>query len=368
MKILVSLFIGLIILNSRASGNVESLMESLGDKYKLPGIGVAYIKNERLGLLETVGIKSIESRERLSSRDRFHLGSQTKAMTAMLIAKLVDQGRISYDSKISEFLPEISFHQDNKKTTIEMLLLHRSGFGGSIPGFERIKEELNRASTIVKARGIAVRQILSGRPHFTPGTRDLYSNVSYLILGHIIEKIYGRSYEEVIYRELFVPLNIRTCSFQGDERDPTGHIIERGILTAFSGDNLAIWAPAGNVRCSLEDWSKFVQLQMNLMQMRSSFLSKKTAALLYSPAKSGMGYTLGAMYSDTRSWFKEDAFTHTGTNLVNYSRVWIFPKSNRAVLLTTNRGGDESFSGSDKVLKEANDALSTLAEFVYRYE
>lgn len=368
MKILLSFLLSLISFSSVASGNLESLMERLGEKYRLPGTGIAYLKNGRLSLIETVGIRSIDSRERISSRDRFHLGSQTKAMTAMLVAKLVDQRRISYSSKISEFFPEITFHQDNKNTTIEMLLLHQGGFTGAIPQFESIKDELNRASNIIKARAIAVRQVLSNRPNFIPGTQDVYSNVSYLILGHLLEKVYGKTFEEIIARELFVPLNIKSCGFKGESFDPVGHIISRGTLMPYYGDNLAIWAPAGNIRCNLEDWSKFVQLQLNLMQKKSNFLSASTIDFLFSSSKSGMNYSLGALYRDSRPWFNEDAFTHTGTNLINYSRVWIFPKSNRAILLVTNRGGDESFSGKDSALKEANDVLSTIAEFIYNNE
>src|SRR5690606_31594426 len=177
--------------------------------------------------------------------------------------------------------------------------------------------------------------------------KDVYNNSGYMILGHLLEKIYGISFEEIIRRELFNPLNMKTCDFQEKKGDPSGHIIQRGILTAFPGDNLDIWAPAGKARCTLSDWSRFIQHHLNLMKLNRG--------LLYSTVGSGMNYTRAALFKDKRDWFEEEAFTHTGTNLTNYARVWIFPKSNRAILVATNRGGDESFSGSDEALKETND-------------
>lgn len=368
------LILGLVSLSAFADHGLVSLMTGLSQKHNLPGIGVAVLKGSDLVLKEAVGVKEVGKPDQIRTKDKFHLGSQTKAMTAMLIAKLVDQKRIKFDTKISTLLPGVNFHPDHKNTTIEMLLLHKAGFNNVIPEFDKIRGELNLASTVTKAREIAVRKILNLPGSYKPNTKDQYSNVGYLILGHIIEKLWGRSYEDLAKRELFLSLNIKSCAFNilnpssvDSPLNPVGHIIQRGILTPYYGDNLAIWASSGNVHCNLEDWGKFVQLQMDLINGKSSYLSKTTTKKLFEEqSSSAIGYTLGALYRVNRSWIKEEAFTHTGTNLVNYSRVWILPKSNIAVLLTTNRGGDESFSETGRVLKEANDALNSIAEYLVK--
>src|SRR5690606_15344571 len=129
----------------------------------------------------------------------------------------------------------------------------------------KIRDELNRAETIVQARRILTRHLLENAPETKPDTVDSYSNAGYLILGHVLEKYSYRSYEEQISLKLFKPLQMKSCGF-GASPDVSGHYVNKGTLTVLNDDNLAFWGPAGTVHCNLEDWGEFIKLHLVRMK------------------------------------------------------------------------------------------------------
>ena len=355
MKICLQLVI-MTLLSLAISANAETSlitrMNEIKDQYKLPGMGLGIVELNQKTQVYTVGVREAGKPQSLKHSDRFHLGSQIKSMTAYLISELVKEKKIGFDSNVSDIFPEFKVHPDLSKLTIRMLILHRSGLARGIPNYEKIREELNRARTIVQARRILTRHLLENAPMTKPDTVDSYSNAGYLILGHVIEKYSSRSYEEQISLKLFKALKMKSCGF-GASPDVSGHYVNKGILTVLNDDNLAFWAPAGTVHCNLKDWGEFIKLHLVRM--------KKDKELYQVDSISQMDYTLSSMFRLKRDWSKEDVFTHSGTNLLNYARLWIDPHKDRAFLLVTNRGGDESFSGSDAVLDETAKAINELA-------
>jgi CubicO group peptidase (beta-lactamase class C family) len=353
-----AIIIGLSLSSSAiADASLISKMNEIKTRYALPGLGVGLVNLNQKTQVFTVGVKEHEKLATLQTSDRFHLGSQTKAMTAYLISNLVKEKKIRFDSTMREIFPEINIHHELSHMTVRMLLLHRSGLDRGIPEYEKIREELNRAKTIVEARRIISRHLLESSPKTKPNTEDKYSNAGYLILGHILEKFHQKSFEDHISMKLFRPLNLKSCGF-GASPDVSGHYVNKGVLTALNEDNLAFWGPAGTVHCNLQDWGEFIKAQLIRMKTEKEFYQVD--------AISQMDYTLSAMFRLKRDWSREDVFTHSGTNLLNYARLWIDPNKNRAFLVVTNRGGDESFSGSDDVMNETANATNDLVTHIIK--
>lgn len=137
---------------------------------------------------------------------RFQVGSMNKMFTAVAVAQLAHEGRLSFDDPIARFLPDFLPPQDGARVRIKHLLSHTSGLGHYWgPRFFRERPQ-TVAATLAIARESATLA-------FEPGTRWQYSNTGYLLLGAIIEQVSGMSYYEYVHKRIFEPAGMRHTDF-----------------------------------------------------------------------------------------------------------------------------------------------------------
>lgn len=129
---------------------------------------------------------------------RFRLGSITKQFTAAAILKLEEQGKLKTTDKICDYLPACA--EPWKTVTIHQLLTHTSG----IPSFTGVPE-YNKFKALPSRYDEQIKAVISLPMDFDPGTKFKYNNTGYLMLGQIIEKASGKSYEAYLTEQLFVP-------------------------------------------------------------------------------------------------------------------------------------------------------------------
>ncbi len=183
---------------------------------------------------------------------KFRLGSITKQFTSMLILQLVEQGKIDLQGKLSDYLPY--YRKDTgSQVTIHQLLTHSSGIPSytSIPNFF---EEISRDPYPVEA---FVKKYCSGDFEFEPGSKYLYNNSGYFLLGAIIEEITGKTYEGVLNEKIFHPLGMENSGY-----DRYGRIIPNrasGYANAFDGYtnapylDMSLPYAAGSLYSTVED-------------------------------------------------------------------------------------------------------------------
>jgi CubicO group peptidase (beta-lactamase class C family) len=139
---------------------------------------------------------------------KFRLGSITKQFTATLILQLVEQGKIKLDGKLIDYLPE--YRKDTgAKVTIHNLLSHTSGIPSytSLPGFF---QNVSRNPYTVDE---FIKKYASGDLEFEPGTKFVYDNSGYFLLGAIVEKVTGKPYEQVLKENIFDPLGMKNTGY-----------------------------------------------------------------------------------------------------------------------------------------------------------
>src|SRR6266436_662656 len=144
---------------------------------------------------------------------KFRLGSITKQFTATLILQLVEQGKIKLDGKLIDYLPD--YRKDTgAKVTIHNLLSHTSGVPSytSLPGF------FTNVSRNPFAVDDFIKKYASGDLEFEPGTKFVYSNSGYFLLGAIIEKVTGKPYEQVLKENIFDPLGLKDSGYDHWEK------------------------------------------------------------------------------------------------------------------------------------------------------
>ena len=139
---------------------------------------------------------------------KHRLGSITKQFTAVVIMQLVEQGKLKLDVPISTYLPDYP-KKNGEVITIHHLLTHTSGIPNmtSFPRF--VKDVMRNSYTPVQLVNMSADSTLE----FKPGERFAYSNSGYLLLGYIIEKVTGKSYEQVLQENIFTPLRMNNTGY-----------------------------------------------------------------------------------------------------------------------------------------------------------
>lgn len=148
------------------------------------------------------GLADVEKNIPNTPETKFMIGSITKQFTAMLVTQLVEKGKLKLDNTISDFIPE--FPKDiGDKITVEMLLCHSSGL--ILPeGIEKYYYATSKEEWLQEY----LKQLSEEGLRFEPGKGYGYSNAGYFILGLIIEKVTGKSYEDVLREQILKPLGM----------------------------------------------------------------------------------------------------------------------------------------------------------------
>ena len=181
---------------------------SLAHKYRLFNGTALVAENGRVIYKQGFGMANMEWDIPNTPDTKFRLGSITKQFTATLTLQLVEQGKIKLDGKISDYLPE--YRADiGQKVTIHHLLTHTSGIPSytSQPGFfENVSRNPDKVVDFVK-------KYASGDLEFEPGSKFLYNNSGYFLLGAIIERVTGKPYQEVLKENILDPLGMKNTGY-----------------------------------------------------------------------------------------------------------------------------------------------------------
>lgn len=319
-------------------------------KYRVPAIAGAIVTSKGIESYGVLGVRKNGTGVPATLGDKWHLGSDTKAMTATLVGRLVEQGLLKWDTPVSDVFSDLSstFYPDMKGVTILQLLSHRAGLPENLDW-----GSISAKGTTQEQRVQAVRQGLSEKPKYKPGSKYQYSNLGYVIIGAIIEKVTGMSWEDAIQDMVFKPLEMKSVGFGGTGTpgqidQPWGHN-GTGQPVAANGpsmDNPPILGPAGRVHCTIQDWTKFVTDQLRGARGEPALLKSSTYHVLHTPPFGG-DYALGWIVVK-RDWGGGTVLNHGGCNTMNFSNVWVAPQRDFAVLVCINQGGDIASKASDE--------------------
>lgn len=318
-------------------------------EHNVPALAAALLTSEGIQFMGGVGFRKRGSDVPVQLGDHWHLGSDGKAMTATLIARLVERGDLRWDARMDEVFPDLAdvFHADMKAVTLELLLTHRAGLP---PNLSLLRYQ---GQDVRKLRRRAVKEYLGDAPSHPPGSEKVYSNLGYIIAGAAVEATLDKTWEEAMREDVFGPLKMDTAGFGGtgtegeiDQPWPHG---DNGAPKPSNGpemDNPPVMGPAGRIHCSMADWAKFVQDQLRGARGEPGTLLKpETYARLHTPPADG-DYAFGWGVTE-RDWGGGRVLQHGGDNTMNHANVWIAPHRNFAVIACVNQGGDTAFEATD---------------------
>ncbi|MEQ1933782.1 MAG: serine hydrolase, partial [Fimbriimonadaceae bacterium] len=283
----------------------------LREKLDLPAIGGLEIENGKVVGLTVEGIREVGSTETAAKDSVWHLGSNTKAMTAVLVATYIKTGQIGFDSKVLPLLkvkPE-SVAKGWEDLTIRQLLEHASGLSPeSYPSgrawfLDKRPVRVQRAEYVLKALAKE------------PGPKSyVYSNANYTILGAVCEQLGDDTWESLITKRVFTPLGIKSAGFGPVSlRDPQPHLFREGKFRELEQDevtdNAAVIYPAGAAHMNLEDYARWLQA---VLSRDKQLLSESVWQELLTPSTEKGKYAGGWM--TVREGGTTKFLTHFGSN------------------------------------------------------
>ena len=332
MKIKV-LFAGLLTIALFTAGYTQTLdkakldqfFDRLAEKNKAMG-SLVIVKDGKVLYTRAIGYGQINGMEKkpLTMASRFRIGSITKMFTAAMILQLVEEGKLKLTDTLDKFFPQVP---NARKITIVQILAHRSG----IPNVRREQSSQGNVNTTPMTKDEHLALIVKATPDFEPDTKPLYSNSGYFLLGLIIEKVTGKSYEEALQAKIASKIGLK------DTYTATGNIDvnKNESLTYFKipgGDwkqvpetHPSILFSAGAIVSTPSDLAKFIQALFDgKIVSKSSLDQMKTMR-----DGEGLGMVLFAFAG-------KDFYGHTG-GADNYG-AWLayLPEEKLAVAYTTN--------------------------------
>jgi CubicO group peptidase (beta-lactamase class C family) len=329
---------------------LEAQIEALRVKHDLPALVGAIATSQGIQQQVCVGDRQYGSGIKASLSDQFHLGSCTKAMTATLIGRLVEQGKLQWDSSLEILLPNLGdrLHPKYRSVTIHQLLTHTAGCPHTeLPNLS-VADLHELSGSPREQRWAYITAALEQEPEGYIGEFN-YSNLGYAIVGAIAEQVMNQPWEALMQTQIFQPLGMTMAGFgamgtAGKVDQPLQHlgfgeqrqIVEPGALA----DNPDAIAPAGKVHCAIGDWGKFIALHLQGYQGTSQLLKPETIQFLHQPSPQG-NYAAGWMLMQ-RDWGNGIVLYHNGSNTMNYAIVWVAPRKDFALLAMTNQGVDNT--------------------------
>jgi CubicO group peptidase (beta-lactamase class C family) len=327
--------------------NLQVVLEEIRAKHKLPALAGMLIVGDEIVEIAATGIRAKGSQERVTVDDKWHIGSNTKGMTATLAGIFVDRGLLEWDTTIEQVFPELQgeIRPEFLDVRLDELLSHTAGISnnvGETPFWDTAWED---EAPIMDQRMVWLPQLLSLEPDAARGTY-FYSNSGYVVAGAMLERLTGDSWETLMQRELFQPLGMWGAGFgpPGEGEDsadqPKGHRGEGNSATPVYGDNPPALGPAGTVHVALREHARFLIAHIKGAQGESGIVSAETFEKLHTPFPETT-YALGWGVVE-REWARGSTLVHSGSNTLWYHTIWVAPERDLAIVAVTNVAGEHT--------------------------
>ena len=332
-------------------------------RYKLPGLAVGVVKDGEVVYRGFRGELETGSGRKVDGDTLFKIASNSKAMTAAMLGRLVDQGKVEWDDPVVRHLPDFRMHEDwvTREIQVRDLLIHNSGLPAGAGDLMLWPEPnaFNRADVLHGMRYL--------KPKWSFRSRYAYDNTLYIVAGEVAAKAGSASYETLMQRELFAPLGLGRCRVGEFRRDGVGNIAQPHRLREGhyevvnrDGDTIPVstMAAAGGVRCGLDDMLKWASMwlaphKVGLQVDGKPWLSDAQREAAWSaqqpmPLSARMKRWDGSHFSAYGyGWRLSDVdgtqrVAHTGTLSGMYSALTLLPEKGVGIVVLINGDADEA--------------------------
>jgi CubicO group peptidase (beta-lactamase class C family) len=344
---------------------IDSLVERSMKAFDVPGIAVGIIKDGRLIHAKGYGVRSLNTRQPMDENTLFGIASNSKAFTAASLGILVDEGKIKWDDKVRDYIPEFKLYNPyvSEEFTIRDLLTHRSGMGlgaGDLMFFPdssdfTLKEVVYNLRFLKQTSGFR--------------TKYDYDNNLYIVAGEVVARASGSSYDAFVTDRILRPLGMDKTATSFDRlTDPSnvidGHAAVNGKVQVIARSTVKLGHSAGGVNSNITDLAKWVQALLDGGKYGNGkrLYSDKVARDLWTPQtiipvnNPGVynthfsAYGLGFFLSDVKGYKQ---VTHTGGLEGMVTQITMIPELNLGIIVLTNQQEGGAFSSISNQIKDS---------------
>jgi CubicO group peptidase (beta-lactamase class C family) len=335
--------------------DLEELLTAVRGPIGIPAIAAAVVEGDVIRDAACVGVTRADGDDPAALDARFHVGSLGKAMTAVLVAKLIEEGELSWDTTLAEILPDVEMLEEWEGVDLRMLLQHRSGMlrDGIPAGWDGLAAF---EGTPVEQRRALAATVLARKPVLPPGSTALYSNAGYGVLGHLVEVRMGTPWEELIVERVFTPLGMvragtgpAACTARPLEPynhtwSESGTPVPREFVDIYLPPAVA---PAGDVHMSIGDLALWASFHLKGLRGEGDFLDTTTILRLHTPP-GGVGYAMGWSVGSSPDRYGEHA--HSGSDGSAYAHIALYPELDLGVVIALNVEGSPEVTGAVRMI------------------
>lgn len=258
-KIFLSLFVAAVSTGAFAQGEarfrkIDSLMNHFYTHDKFMG-AVTIREKDKVVFEEAYGFADVEKKIPATPDTKYKIGSITKMFTSSIIFQLIEEKKLSLDTKLSKYYPQV---KNADKITIAQLLGHQSGIFNftSAPDFENY-------CTMPQSREAMLERIAGFEPAFEPGAKADYSNSNYLLLGYIIEDITKQPYKEALQQRILKKVGLQNTVYSPAintaNKEAYSYIFDGGQWVKVDEWHESVSYAAGALQATPSDLTKFAR-------------------------------------------------------------------------------------------------------------
>jgi CubicO group peptidase (beta-lactamase class C family) len=354
--LLVALIFGCSIHAAEDREDLGPLLESHVAKTKFPAFAAAVVRGTNIVAAGVAGVRKAGSPEKVTLDDKFHIGSCTKSMTALLAVLLESDGVVRLTNTVGDILPDWKIPESVDAISLKLLLQNRSGLGNDPDS--RIWRRAFLASGAPEAqRQRFLEEFLKSPLAAEPGEKYIYSNIGFALAGSMLEVAAKKSWEELIREKVFSALDLKSAGFgppsiTGEVDQPWGHSWkDEKAVAKEPSDNPRAIAPAGAVHLSILDCARYAAFHLAAAQGKIPKLRSYRDQLYVAP--NGSSYAMGWVIGQ-RSWAGGKIINHAGSNTMFFTVIWIAPNRDFACVVSTNVADRDSTvaAAADEIVGE----------------
>lgn len=324
---------------------LEPALEAFLRQQQIPGLAIAIVENNRVVYAKGLGRMSLgQDKGPVTPQTVFHMASIVKPFVATAILQLADQGKVDMDAPVVRYLPYFRLaDQRYPRITVRQMVAHTSGMP-DVSDYEWDRPQFDDGALERYVRSVSGLNLL-----FEPGLKFAYSNIAYDVLGDVIAKASGESFEAYVQRRILSPLRMKHSTLLYQEVDRTlmsdGHVLNsRGVpVVSKAYPYNRTHSPSSNLHSNALDMARWAMANMNHGELDGQrILPQSIYAAMWKPTEDvgepavgtfvtaeGISWYLGAY----RSHF---LVTHSGGDLGFITDLAMLPDEKIAVVWMAN--------------------------------
>lgn len=319
--------------------HLDPFFQQMVREQRMPGFAIGIVENDRLVYVRGFGVMQVGETDRpVTPKTLFHMASITKTFVATAIMQLVEQGKVDLDAPVVRYLPYFRIDDPRYRAiTVRQMVTHMSGMP-DVEDYEWDKPQYDDGALERYVRSLGAKKL-----RWAPGTKFAYSNMAYEVLGDLVAKVSGVSFDDYVDENILKPLGMASSSLLLKKVEPTllaaGHRMGRGASLAVVAHypyNRA-HTPSSNLHSNVEDMARWISANLNRGAIGGHrILKDSTYDVMWEPAAK-VGNTLDVGIS----WFLttiegEQTVGHSGGDDGFRSNLILIPAKKIGIVHMTN--------------------------------